>query len=539
MKTSYNISVIVILLSGTAIYLPSCKKEAAIPVVTTSIVKDITQTTALSGGTVTDDGGASVLNRGVAYSTSHDPEVGYTYTKDGAGTGSFSSKITGLSGSTTYYVRAFATNSAGTGYGNEVSFKSNEISVATLTTINVTAITSTTATSGGKIPSSGGTPITEWGICWSNSHNPIITDQVIKIKMDQLEDVVPDTAFTVNLSGLIPGTTYFVRAYAINSVGAAYGNEVTFTTSAEQQGLLHQIANFPGGPRYNAAGISIGTKFYLGLGYDDGDNPRRDFWEWDQATDVWTKKADYPGTATGGAVGFSIGTKGYIGTGSNFSTVQATNEFWEYDPATNTWAEKSSLPDAYGRAWAVGFSIGTKGYIGTGFWFNGTTGSYYKDFWEWDQVTNVWTKKADFPGNAQTQAVGFSIGNKGYIGTGSGAGQALCKDFWEWDQATNTWTRKADFGGASRALAVGFSIGNKGYIGTGYTVVGNTENLYKDFWEWDQATNVWIQKTDLAGDPRASAIGFSIGNKGYIGIGTGGNITYAFRDFWEYDPTIE
>lgn len=182
-----------------------------------------------------DDGGAAVINRGVTWSTVHNPAIGYVETIDGAGTGTFLSNLSGLSGSTTYYVRAYATNSAGTGYGNEVSFKSNEISLATLTTTNVTAITSTTALSGGKIPSDGGTKVTEWGVCWSTSQNPTIADQTIKITygLDNFDNyVVTDTIFTSVLTGLIPNTTYFVKAYAINSLGIAYGNKVSFITSA-------------------------------------------------------------------------------------------------------------------------------------------------------------------------------------------------------------------------------------------------------------------------------------------------------------------
>src|ERR1041384_7930203 len=77
-----------------------------------------------------------------------------------------------------------------------------------------------------------------------------------------------------------------------------------------------------------------------------------------------------------------------------------------------------------------------------------------------------------------------------------------------------TWTQKADLGGTGRYFPVGFSIGTKGYIGTGYNTT-----YRNDFWEWDQATNVWTQKADFAGTARYAAVGFAIGTKGYIGTG--------------------
>ena len=93
-----------------------------IPVVTTSAVTDVTQTTAQCGGTVTSDGGATVTARGVCWSMSPTPTIADDKTTDSSGTGSFASSITGLTANTPYYVRAYATNSAGTGYGEERSF---------------------------------------------------------------------------------------------------------------------------------------------------------------------------------------------------------------------------------------------------------------------------------------------------------------------------------------------------------------------------------------------------------------------------------
>jgi len=397
-----------------------------------------------------------------------------------------------------------------------------------LTTAVVSGITINSAKSGGNVTSDGGSEITLRGVCWSMFGPPTFYD----IKT---EDGADTGSFTSNLFNLNPGTTYFVRAYAVNNAGVAYGDQTSFTT-LDPPGTGTKKADFPGGARYYATGFGIGNKVYMGLGYNDGDWNVGDIWEWDQATNIWTKKKDFPGSTWGDFVGFSIGTKGYIGTGNYIDVNSSSYDFWEYDPETNGWTQKASLPVTPARAKAVGFSIGTKGYIGIGGKWGLTSDPYYRDFWEWDQETNVWTKKADFPGNTLIAAVGFSIGNKGYIGTGSD-GTSYSTDFWEWDQETDVWTQKSDFKGNARSSAVGFSIGNKGYIGTGSK--GNNAILLRDFWEWDQETDVWTQKPDFKGNARSSAVGFSIGNKGYIGTGFGGNFIYVLQDFWEYDPSLK
>lgn len=239
---------------------------------------------------------------------------------------------------------------------------------------------------------------------------------------------------------------------------------------------------------------------------------------------IWTPKANFGGTSRYAAVGFSIGNKGYVGTGMD-GTVK--KDFWEWDKNTNVWTQKADFGGA-ARYSAAGFSIGTKGYIGTG--MDGTS-TRRKDFWEYDPSTNVWTQKADFAGTAREGAVGFSIGSLGYIGTGQESVSVFKKDFWEYNPSANTWTARTNFGGTVRSAAVGFSIGTKGYIGTGVDAAGAAKN---DFWEWDQGTNSWTQKANFGGVARFGAAGFSIGTKAYIGVGRDGALAYK-KDFWEWD----
>lgn len=229
---------------------------------------------------------------------------------------------------------------------------------------------------------------------------------------------------------------------------------ITFDTYS--QAFWRAKASLPAAEgRRQVVSFSIGDKGYILTGNGSSTALLKELWEWNSVDNTWIRKADFPIGGRNNAVGFSIGTKGYIGTGDTTNFPTESKDFYEWDQATDTWTRKADFGGS-ARYQAVGFSIGTKGYIGTGY----GPGGYRGDFWEWDQATNTWTKKDSIisaGGTARTSAVGFSIGTKGYIGTGYD-GSALKKDFYEWDQATNTWTQKADFPGKPRQVALGFSI---------------------------------------------------------------------------------
>ncbi len=131
MKKKQSFLIYPLLIMGVLlIFAGSCKKDdvdnggnnGVIPVLTTTAVTDQTQTTAKSGGNITSDGGSTVTARGVCWSTGQTPTVSNSKTLDGSGAGEFTSSISGLSANTTYYVKAYATNSAGTGYGSAMYF---------------------------------------------------------------------------------------------------------------------------------------------------------------------------------------------------------------------------------------------------------------------------------------------------------------------------------------------------------------------------------------------------------------------------------
>jgi uncharacterized protein (TIGR02145 family) len=194
-----------------------------IPTLTTTAVTFITLTTAVSGGNITADGGGAITERGVCWATSVNPTISNSKTTDGTGTGNFVSNLAGLLPGTTYYVRSYATNSAGTAYGDDTSFTTSPVVLPTITTTALSSVTLTTAVSGGNITADGGGAISEKGICWATTPTPTVSNS-------KTSDGTGTGSYVSNLSELLPGTTYHVRAYAVNSAGTAYGDELSFTT---------------------------------------------------------------------------------------------------------------------------------------------------------------------------------------------------------------------------------------------------------------------------------------------------------------------
>jgi N-acetylneuraminic acid mutarotase len=285
-----------------------------------------------------------------------------------------------------------------------------------------------------------------------------------------------------------------------------------------------------GAGRYMAVAFAIVDKGYLGTGITHEGVLLNDFWQYKSESvvpDSWTQVADFGGSARYAAVGFSIVSKGYIGTGYDGSYL---NDFWEYDPAADVWSQKADF-SGIERVEAVGFGIGNKGYVGVGVNASTSPWTYPTDFWEYNPGANTWTKKADFPAHGRQSATGFAVNGKGYIGTGVDKlyGDNFYKDFYQYDPSTNTWSKRADFGGGYRSNPRGFAVGDKGYIGTGY--YGGWKN---DFWQYDPSTDTWIKKADFGGTPREWAVGFSILDRGYLG--TGFNAYTWLQDFWEFDP---
>jgi len=179
---------------------------AAFSNITTTTASAITGITATSGGTITTDGGTAILARGVCWKTASGPTIADSKTSDGTGIGTFVSSLTGLSPVTTYYVKAYSSNSGVTTYGNEITFTTTAVLPTLAATNPATGITGTTAISGGNVTNNGGSPILERGICYGSAVNPTTANS--KVVDLPSPPTAPGTGtFTSNISGLTGYTT--------------------------------------------------------------------------------------------------------------------------------------------------------------------------------------------------------------------------------------------------------------------------------------------------------------------------------------------
>jgi len=201
-------------------------QPAKLASLTTTDISSISNTEAVSGGEITDNGGALITQRGVCWSIDHNPTVDLsTKTTNGSGMGNFMSNVTDLTSGTTYYIRAYATSAAGTAYGDEKTFTTEPPILVSLSTDAISSVTCSSFVCGGNISDTGGVPVTVRGLCWSTNPNPTVN---LLTKTEDNSNISVGT-FSEEILNLTPSTTYYVRAYATNSVGTAYGEEYTVT----------------------------------------------------------------------------------------------------------------------------------------------------------------------------------------------------------------------------------------------------------------------------------------------------------------------
>ena len=215
-----------------------------IPYLTTEIISNISDTTADGGGEVTSVNGEPVTVRGVCWSTEQNPTTADSFTDDGSGLGTYSSNLSGLTKGTEYFVRAYGSNSIGTGYGNEVSFTTDDVPSEVINSIFLNSDRSALISS--EVTNNNGNSVSERGVCWSTNHLPDIND-------DYIANGSGTGVYETKITGLNPDTYYFVRAYATNSVGTSYSEELGFGTKNDLRNTLY----FNGSDQYASIPLTL------------------------------------------------------------------------------------------------------------------------------------------------------------------------------------------------------------------------------------------------------------------------------------------
>jgi N-acetylneuraminic acid mutarotase len=311
---------------------------------------------------------------------------------------------------------------------------------------------------------------------------------------------------------------------------------ILFTSCTENEDDDELVGNwlkrssFDGPARSSAVGFVIGNFAYVATGYT-GDNYLNDLWVYNSEGDFWEQKADFIGVKRSAASGFELNGRGYIGLG--YDGTNRLKDFYEYDPTTNIWTKKADFAGS-SRYGAVGFQVSGKAYFGTGY-----DGNFLKDFFQYNPTTDTWTQTSGFGGEKRRNATVFVINDKAYLGTGI-SNNVSQRDFWEFDGVSEVWTKKRDIDRGDsgdynedysilRANACSFVINNMGYVVSG----DNTKSV----WQYNPATDLWTEKTQLEASGRIDAIGFAINNRGFVMLGRTG--TSYFDDSWEFKPNDE
>jgi hypothetical protein len=502
------------------VFTVTCKKIELIReiLVQTDSYSIGTGTVQLNGTIV--DAGEGITGYGFYISESSNPQSGGHKRSVGSSstTGSFNYNETELQGGKTYHFQAYAEGGDETKYGDVKSFSTADLSLSTL---EPTILSKTSAILNGNIDNLGFEAVTEYGFYWSLTDNPQGANKLL------VGSTGSAGAFSTTLSGLTIHTDYYYVAYAINNTGTKYGNVKMFNI----ENIWLPLNNFSGAGRTWAFAFSIDTMGFIGGGSDDGNEWFGDLWQYNAFNDNWTEETGSPETGTA----FTIGNKAYVFDGV----------LYQFDLEQSSWTEKTPFPGTP-RDGVFAFGIGDKGYIGSGRYWETDHFVYLNDVWEFDPKdptngTDVlgnpmgsWTMKADFPGEVRWNAVGFSIANNGYVCSGYNETSGNLSDLWEFDPLSTVygtdlngnpmgeWTQKTNYPGPPDTDLVCFIIANRAYV------------FNDELWQYNTLTDSWTRKADFPGQLRHYPVGFAIRIRGYMGTGLDNN-NY-LNDFWEYIP---
>ena len=381
-----------LLIFSLACFLFACKPDPVVPTVKTTAATEITENSAKSGGEITADGGADITSRGVCWSKNQNPTINDYRTDDGSGIGIFNSTISDLEDSTTYFVKAYAINTAGIAYGEELSFTTlaindddnddddADILLPTVTTLSIDSITYNSAVAGGNVKDDGGTEVTTRGVCWSTEQNPTIDD-------NHTSDGKGKGEYVSSLTELESNTKYYVRAFATNSIGTAYGNEVSFTTEDPYEdettinGYEYVDLGLPSGIKWATHNVGATTPSEAGNYYAWGEIVTKSEYTEANCTTYQLNMEDISGNPQYDAARSEWGASWRMPTKEEFEEL-LNNCTWEWEVLNGTGCKKVTGPNGnYIYLPISGYKYGSSIYMESfGYYWTSTPITTYENF---------------------------------------------------------------------------------------------------------------------------------------------------------------
>ena len=339
--------------------------------------------------------------------------------------GRFVGRIQGLESAKKYFARAYAINAFGVTYSSEqvsISTKSEFPNIITFSITPDSIRSDGTVHVGGELQNGGNSNIDRWGICWSSTHRePTEEDNSI---------TTTDTLFTLALSSLKGGTTYYVRAFAVNENNlVGYGTTQSFVTPD----IFTDQTIYDGSNRQYSAAFTIGNSAYV-VGGDLGNERSNELFNYNVTEDRWMGMTAMPHALS------RMGTAVWNGQAYVVGGVdeQVSDAFQIYNAADNLWTEYPALSER--RSEPVCFVYRDSLYV--------VGGSNSKGILRYDlsaESSGTWQTIADFPEN-QVGGVAFVVGeNEVYVGLGRNNDNNMRTDFYyatdsltHWEPISNT-----------------------------------------------------------------------------------------------------
>ena len=471
---------------------------------------------------VLSEGEASLEKKGFCWSTSQDD---LSLTKDtllvDLNSDTFSRTLENLKSHTQYFAQAFIVNKYGIAKSNIISFfTKSQLATVVTNEITETDLDAGNITVGGEVQNEGLAAVTEAGICWSTQENPTIENDKVNLSQGV-------STFTGTLSHMSGGTTYFIRAYAINTAGVAYGKEYSITTPS----ILTAKKDFMG-PSYiqqSAAYCTIDDQAFL-FGGDLGSSYSNQTWAYANENNEWTQLFSFPieGRKWQTAVQIKDNTAlhdvAYLFGGIN-KNGEIADDLYYYSKFYNEWSPKITTDEGNkptGRYSAVAASTPQNA---TFYLIGGINNDYLDEVWSYSALSQ-WKQMPNFP-IKQAKGIAVVINKTIYAGLGTTTNNGgFSRQLWSTTDA-ESWTEETAL--PDKAKAIQGAVPYEGYI---YAL-----DLGGTIWKYNPSSKEWEEKITITNNAEyLSHCIYVIKDRIYIGLSTSsvGSTLTEYNPDWDY-----